>query len=164
MLSPLHDCLEPGARERRGDTCEHIRCRSGLCRIDWIRLQRRRLRPLGCLQRGRDEGCGDAPLAIALAYIEAGDCPDRCVVQTPRQTGLIEIWQRTARRKLTPPDGKVAIECEETRRRAEPHERPKLGLVPLPPPFAIRAAEPPVHAPAPIGASGLAEQVFYRRP
>src|SRR5258708_13383661 len=103
MLRPLRDCPEPGACERRDDTCEHIRCRIGLCRIDWIRLQRRRLRPLSRLQRRRDQGRGDAPFAIALAYIEAGDRPDRCVVQTLRPPGLIEICHPPPRRTLPPP-------------------------------------------------------------
>jgi hypothetical protein len=99
---------------------------------------------------------------IALAIEVSGDSnvAQMGVIQTPCQTCLIEIWQRSARRELTPRDVKVAIECEETRRRAEPHERAKIGLVPL----AIRTAEPPVRAPAPIGGSGLAEQVFLRRP
>jgi hypothetical protein len=92
--------LEPGTRKGRG-IAGRRRARRPV-RIKWIRFERGGVRALCRFQRRCDQRRRDAPLATALAHVEAGERPDRHIVHALEPPRAIEPRQGVARREGEP--------------------------------------------------------------
>src|SRR5262245_172307 len=156
------DYPEPGARESR---CvpggRRARCQLSIQRIGF---QRRCSRAPCNLQSGRDQLRGHALPTMADTHIEARERPNWQIVDALKPPGAIKPRQDATGRELAPANGDVAIECHQARRRTAPYELAKVCPVPLTRPLVIGAADPPIHAPAAIAGTALAEQILERRP
>src|SRR5438132_8322605 len=105
----------------------------------------------------------DALPAIANAYIETGERPDRHLVHALEPPRPVEPRQCIARRKLAPADGDVPVERNQARRAAL-HNLTKRRFVLLARPVAIGSADPPIHAPAATASTFVAEQILEGGP
>src|SRR5262244_1179720 len=101
---------------------------------------------------------------MTLAHIEAGEGPDRRIVHPLEPPRAIQPRQHVPRRQLTPADGDIAVEGEQTRRRAALNDFPKRRLVLFARLFAIGRADPPIHAPAAADRAVFAEEILKGRP
>jgi hypothetical protein len=107
------DRLETGARARRrsprNDVGRALRC-VGIHRLGF---QRRGPGALGGFHRRSDQRRHDAPSAVALAPIKAGQRPDRHRIHALEQPRAIQPRQSVAWWKLAPPHGPVTVEGEQ---------------------------------------------------
>jgi len=116
------DFLEAGARERRGCADENIRRALRRAGVDRISLERRCL-PTLCGLHGRGDKLRHDPLpAIVPAHEETGDRPDGQIVHTLEPPHAVKPRQCIARRELAPAHWQFAVESEQTRRGAAPHD------------------------------------------
>src|SRR5437588_11293111 len=156
--------LESGTRESRGCAGEKIRSAFRRVLINRVGLERWRPCPPCSLQRRCNQHGHDALLAIAPPHIETRDRPDWHIIYARKRPCAIEPLQGTARRKLAPPYGYIAIESEQAGRRTAPHELSKRRLILLAGRLAIGTADSPVHAPRAIARAMLVKQVLQSSP
>lgn len=155
---------ESGARKRRSVAGRGAA--GAQLSIERICLNRRCAGQLRCLERLGNQSRRYTPPPVALAHIKARDRPDRDIIHPLQPPLPVEPWQRVARRKLTPSNGQIAIECNQPWRRPRLHYFQKCSLVLLGRQPAVRAPNAPVHAPAAAAWRwrSLAEQRLKRRP
>src|SRR6516162_1195234 len=106
----------------------------------------------------------DALPTITLAHVETGERPDRRIVHPLEPSRAIQPRQHVPRCQLTPAHSGIAIEGEQTRRRAALHDFPKRRFVLFTRLFAVGPADPPIHAPAAADRAVFAEQILKGRP
>src|SRR5262249_37247216 len=116
------DFLEASARERRGCANENIRRALRYARVDRISLERRCLRTLCGLHGRGDKLSHDSLPAIVPAHEETGDRPDGQIVHTLEPPHAVKPRECIARRELAPAHWQIAVESEQTRRGAAPHD------------------------------------------
>ena len=104
-------------------------------------------------------------MAIALAYVKAGNAPNRQIVHALESPlVLIEPGQGAAGRELTPANGEIAIEGKKPGSRTMVDDGGKVGLVVVARSLLVLAADSPVHAPAAVAGALFAEQDFKGGP
>ena len=103
-------------------------------------------------------------LSVSLTDIEAGDRPNRHVVNRPESRPSIEPFQRAPGCKLTPAHSEVVLKCEQARGRPLLYDAVKCNPVGMARSFAIGTADPPIHAPAAAASALFAEQILKVRP
>src|SRR5207249_2975183 len=102
---------------------------------------------------------------MAPPHIEARDRPDWLIIHPLQQSrACVQPWQAPPWRELAPTDRDRAVEGEQTGRRSVLHDFPKGRPVLLSRSLVISATNAPIHAPAAIAGTLLAEQILKRRP
>ena len=118
----------------------------------------------GVPQGRTDQRCAHTPHAVLAAYEKAREAPKWSVGGLRQASIAFKPGELFARPELSPADGEISLKGEESGRRTAFNDGADVPLVRSMISQPVCAAEPPIHAPAPVARSCPPEQVFERRP
>jgi hypothetical protein len=159
--SASHD-PESGPLEGGCEPC--TRCRRRSCRIERVGLQRRSPGSFCGLQGAGNQGRSNSLPPESDAYVQTRNAPDGSTVYRPQAPLMVERRQVHPGRKLAPANRLIVNKCEKAGWRTVLHNLAKVRSVLLSTSFAVKGANPKVHAPATTTGSLVVKQIIERVP
>ena len=150
---PLEGGCESSTRRRRRS-----------CRIERVGLQRRSPGSFCGLQGANNKGRGDSLPPESDAYVQARNAPDGSTVYRPQAPLTVEPRQVRPGSKLAPAYRPIVNKCEKAGWRTVLHNLAKVSSILLSTSFAVKGANPKVHAPATTTGSLVVKEILERVP